>query len=62
VFAWVETIVGQSKAKHRGLDRVCWHFTLATGAYNLIRLSKLPGERLSLGLRGSRDTGNLVSL
>jgi hypothetical protein len=29
--------------KHRGLDRVRWHFTLATAAYNLIRLPKLLG-------------------
>jgi hypothetical protein len=43
VFAWVKTIAGQSKTKHRGLDRVRWHFTLATAAYNLIRLPKLLG-------------------
>jgi transposase len=41
VFAWVKTIAGQSKTKHRGLDRVRWHFTLASAAYNLIRLPKL---------------------
>ena len=43
VFAWVKTIAGQSKTKYRGLDRVRWHFTLATAAYNLIRLPKLLG-------------------
>jgi Transposase domain (DUF772)/Transposase DDE domain len=43
VFAWVKTIAGQSKTKHRGLDRVRWHFTLAAAAYNLIRLPKLLG-------------------
>ena len=43
VFAWVKTIAGQSKAKHRGLERVRWSFTLATAAYNLIRLPKLLG-------------------
>jgi transposase len=43
VFAWIKTIAGQSKTKHRGLDRVRWHFTLATAAYNLIRLPKLLG-------------------
>ena len=43
VFAWVKTIAGQSKTKHRGLDRVRWHFTLASAAYNLIRLPKLLG-------------------
>ena len=41
VFAWVKTIAGQSKTKHRGLDRVRWQFTLASAAYNLIRLPKL---------------------
>ena len=43
MFAWVKTIAGQSKTKYRGLDRVRWHFTLATAAYNLIRLPKLLG-------------------
>jgi transposase len=43
VFAWVKTIAGQGKTKYRGLDRVRWHFTLATAAYNLIRLPKLLG-------------------
>ena len=43
VFAWVKTIAGQSKTRFRGLDRVRWHFTLATAAYNLIRLPKLLG-------------------
>jgi transposase len=43
VFAWVKTIAGQSKTKHRGLERVRWHFTLASAAYNLIRLPKLLG-------------------
>jgi len=41
VFAWVKTIAGQSKTKHRGLERVRWHFTLASAAYNLIRLPRL---------------------
>ena len=41
VFAWIKTIAGQSKTKHRGLERVRWHFTLASAAYNLIRLPKL---------------------
>ena len=43
VFAWVKTIAGKSKTKHRGLDRVRWHLTLASAAYNLIRLPKLLG-------------------
>ncbi|MFQ5766179.1 MAG: IS5 family transposase [Rhodospirillales bacterium] len=41
VFAWVKTIAGQDKTRHRGLDRVGWQFTLALAAYNLIRIPKL---------------------
>jgi transposase len=41
VFAWVKTIAGQDKARHRGLARVGWQFTLALAAYNLIRIPKL---------------------
>jgi hypothetical protein len=41
VFAWVKTSAGQSKTKYRGLERVRWHFTRASAAYNLIRLPKL---------------------
>ena len=45
VFAWVKTIAGQRKTKHRGLERVRWQFTLAAAAYNLSRLPKLLGAR-----------------
>lgn len=41
VFAWVKTIAGQDKTRHRGLARVGWQFTLALAAYNLIRIPKL---------------------
>ena len=41
VFAWVKTIAGWRKTRHRGLARVDWLFTLALAAYNLIRLPKL---------------------
>jgi hypothetical protein len=41
VFAWVKTIAGWRKTRHRGLGRVGWQFTLALAAYNLIRLPKL---------------------
>jgi transposase len=41
VFAWVKTIAGWRKTRHRGLARVGWQFTLALAAYNLIRLPKL---------------------
>ena len=43
VFAWVKTVAGLSKTRHRGLARVDWQFTLALAAYDLIRLPKLPG-------------------
>ena len=41
VFAWVKTVAGLSKARHQGLARVEWQFTLALAAYDLIRLPKL---------------------
>ena len=41
VFAWVKTVAGLSKTRHRGLARVDWQFTLALAAYDLIRLPKL---------------------
>jgi hypothetical protein len=40
-FAWVKIIAGQAKTNFRGTARVSWAFTLATAAYNLIRLPKL---------------------
>ena len=43
VFAWVKTVAGLSKTRHRGLARVDWQFTLALAAYDLIRLPKLLG-------------------
>ena len=41
VFGWSKTIGGLRKTRHKGTDRVDWVFTLATAAYNLIRLPKL---------------------
>jgi hypothetical protein len=41
VFAWVTTIDGQDKTRHRGLDRVGWHFKLALAIYNLIGIPRL---------------------
>jgi transposase len=40
-FGWAKTIAGLKKARHRGLAKVDWQFTLAMAAYNLIRLPKL---------------------
>jgi transposase len=41
IFGWVKTTAGLRKTRHRGLARVGWMFTLATTAYNLVRLPKL---------------------
>ena len=43
VFAWVKTVAGLSKTRHRGLAQVDWQLTLALAAYDLIRLPKLMG-------------------
>jgi transposase len=40
-FGWAKTIAGLRKARHRGLPKIDWQFTLAMAAYNLIRLPKL---------------------
>ena len=42
VFGWVKTIDRQDKTPTRGLARVGWQFTLASAAYNLFRIPKLP--------------------
>jgi len=42
-FAWIKTVGGLRKTRHRGRDRVGWFFTLTAAAYNLIRLPKLLG-------------------
>lgn len=44
VFGWVKAAAGLRQTKHRGRERVGWVFTLATTAYNLIRLPKLLQE------------------
>ena len=40
-FGWIKEIALLRRARHRGKDRVGWHFALAATAYNLIRLPKL---------------------
>jgi transposase len=40
-FGWVKAAAGFARARHRGLARVGWQFTLAMTAYDLIRLPKL---------------------
>jgi IS5 family transposase len=40
-FGWAKAVAGLRKARHRGLPKVDWQFTLAMAAYNLVRLPKL---------------------
>lgn len=44
-FGWAKTVAGLRKARHRGLPKVDWQFTLAMAAYNLVRLPKLLAVR-----------------
>jgi transposase len=43
-FGWIKTTAGFAKARHRGLDRAGWMFTLTAAAYNLVRMPKLLAE------------------
>jgi IS5 family transposase len=43
-FAWIKTPAGQSRTRLRGLARLRWCFTLASAAYNLVRLPRLLAE------------------
>lgn len=40
-FGWIKAVAGLQQLKHRGLEKVDWIFTLASAAYNLIRLRTL---------------------
>jgi transposase len=40
-FGWAKAAASFARARHRGLARVGWQFTLAMAAYDLIRLPKL---------------------
>jgi hypothetical protein len=42
-FGWAKTVAGLRKARHRGLPKIGWQFTLAMAAYNLVRLPRLLG-------------------
>jgi IS5 family transposase len=41
ILGWLKTIGMIRKARHRGLPRVDWIFTLALAAYNLVRIRNL---------------------
>jgi len=40
-FGWANTVAGLRKARHRGLPKVDWQFSLAMATYNLMPLPKL---------------------
>ncbi len=44
IFGWMKTVGGLRKLRHRGGDRVEWHFLFVAAAYNLVRLRNLPAE------------------
>ncbi len=44
IFGWMKTVGGLRKLRHRGGDRVEWHFLFVAAAYNLVRLRNLPTE------------------
>lgn len=41
IFAWLKTVAGLRKTRHRGLARVGWMFSFALAAYNLVRMRNL---------------------
>jgi transposase len=41
IFGWIKAAGGLRKTRHRGLEKVDWMFTLATTAYNLVRMRNL---------------------
>jgi len=41
VFAWIKTIGGLRKTRHRGTERVGWMWRFVAAAYNLIRMRNL---------------------
>lgn len=41
IFGWLKTVGMMRKTRHRGTARVAWMFTLATAAYNLVRIRNL---------------------
>ena len=41
IFAWMKTVGGMKKLRHRGLHLVGWMFTFAAAAYNLVRIRNL---------------------
>jgi transposase len=44
IFGWMKTVGGLRQLRHRGRDRVAWHFLFVAAAYNLVRLRNLPAH------------------
>ncbi|MCC2672836.1 MAG: transposase [Armatimonadetes bacterium] len=40
-FGWAKAVAGLRKARHRGLAKIDWQFTVAMAAYDLVRLPEL---------------------
>jgi transposase len=40
-FGWLKTIALMRKVRQRGIEKVCWVFTFAAAAYNLVRMRNL---------------------
>jgi len=40
-FGWMKTVGNLRKTRHKGVEKVDWHFTLIAAAYNLVRMRKL---------------------
>lgn len=41
VFGWLKTVGLFRKTRYRGVKKIDWYFTLATAAYNLVRMRNL---------------------
>jgi hypothetical protein len=41
IFGWLKTVAGLRKTHNRGIARIGGTFTLATAAYNLVRMRNL---------------------
>jgi len=44
IFGWMKTVGNLRKLRHRGGDRVEWHFLFVAAAYNLVRLRNPKAE------------------
>jgi hypothetical protein len=61
MFAWVKSIAGWRKTRHRGLAGVRWQLPLTLAAYNLTRLPKLLAATRSDVPNATRSTAGAPS-